>query len=183
MWREHGLQPWRTETFKFTTDPDLEAKVRDVVGLYLNPPDKAVVLSVDEKSQIQALDRTAPILPIWPGLLEKATHDYVRHGGTLFASLADVLSDNGKQFTGRFGKPRPAEVLFERICRENGITQRLTKPRSPTTTGKIERLHQNRMALEQILTQLLGRRVWLAARTGQRGKRNVVEQTMRSGRA
>jgi transposase InsO family protein len=55
---------------------------------------------------------------------------------------AEVLSDNGKQFTGRFGKPRPAEVLFERICRENGITQRLTKPRSPTTTGKIERLHQ-----------------------------------------
>jgi transposase InsO family protein len=54
----------------------------------------------------------------------------------------EVLSDNGKQFTGRFGKPRPAEVLFERICRENGITQRLTKPRSPTTTGKIERLHQ-----------------------------------------
>jgi transposase InsO family protein len=55
---------------------------------------------------------------------------------------AEVLSDNGKQFTGRFGKPCPAEVLFERICRENGITQRLTKPRSPTTTGKIERLHQ-----------------------------------------
>jgi transposase InsO family protein len=55
---------------------------------------------------------------------------------------SEVLSDNGKQFTGRFGKPRPAEVLFERICRENGITQRLTKPRSPTTTGKIERLHQ-----------------------------------------
>ncbi len=88
IWRKWGLQPWRRETFKFSTDPELEAKVRDVVGLYLNPPDKAVVLSVDEKSQIQALDRTAPILPMRPGLPEKATHDYVRHGTTtLFAAL------------------------------------------------------------------------------------------------
>ncbi len=88
IWRDWKLQPWRTETFKFSTDPELEAKVRDVVGLYLAPPDKAVVLSVDEKSQIQALDRTAPILPLRPGLPEKATHDYVRHGTTtLFAAL------------------------------------------------------------------------------------------------
>jgi len=88
IWRKWGLQPWRRETFKFSTDPQLEAKVRDVVGLYLNPPDKAVVLSIDEKSQIQALDRTAPILPLRPGLPEKATHDYVRHGTTtLFAAL------------------------------------------------------------------------------------------------
>src|SRR5450631_2716494 len=64
VWREYGLQPWRTQTFKFSTDPQLEAKVRDVIGLYLNPPDKAVVLWVDEKSQIQALDRTAPILSV-----------------------------------------------------------------------------------------------------------------------
>lgn len=88
IWRDWKLQPWRTETFKFSTDPELEAKVRDVVGLYLNPPDKAVVLSVDEKSQIQALDRTAPVLPIRPGVAEKQTHDYVRHGTTtLFAAL------------------------------------------------------------------------------------------------
>jgi transposase len=88
IWRRWGLQPWRRETFKFSTDPQLEAKVRDVVGLYLNPPDKAVVLSIDEKSQIQAVDRTAPILPIRPGLPEKASHDYVRHGTTtLFAAL------------------------------------------------------------------------------------------------
>ncbi len=88
IWRKWGLQPWRRETFKFSTDPQLEAKVRDVVGLYLNPPEKAVVLSIDEKSQIQALDRTAPILPMRPGLPEKATHDYVRHGATtLFAAL------------------------------------------------------------------------------------------------
>ncbi len=88
IWRRWGLQPWKAETFKFSTDPELEAKVRDVVGLYLNPPDKAVVLCVDEKSQVQALDRTAPILPIMPGVPEKQTHDYIRHGTTtLFAAL------------------------------------------------------------------------------------------------
>jgi transposase len=88
VWRKWGLQPWRTETFKFSTDPELDAKVRDIVALYLDPPEKAVVLCIDEKSQIQALDRTAPILPLRPGLPEKATHDYVRHGTTtLFAAL------------------------------------------------------------------------------------------------
>ena len=88
VWRKYGLQPWRTETFKFSTDPELDAKVRDVVGLYLNPPDNAVVVCVDEKSQVQALDRTAPILPMRPGLPEKRTHDYVRHGTTtLFTAL------------------------------------------------------------------------------------------------
>jgi transposase-like protein len=87
-WRKYHVQPWRRETFKFSTDPQLEAKVRDVVGLYLNPPEKAIVLCVDEKSQIQALDRTAPILPLRPGLPEKATHDYKRNGTTtLFAAL------------------------------------------------------------------------------------------------
>src|ERR1700677_4398765 len=88
IWRKWGLQPWRRETFKFSTDPQLEAKVRDVAGLYLNPPEKAVVLSVDEKSQIQALDRTAPILPMRPGIPERATHDYKRHGtSSLYAAL------------------------------------------------------------------------------------------------
>jgi len=87
-WRRYGVQPWRRGTFKFSTDPELEAKVRDVVGLYLDPPEKAIVLCVDEKSQIQALDRTAPILPLRPGLPEKATHDYKRNGTTtLFAAL------------------------------------------------------------------------------------------------
>ena len=88
IWRKWDLQPWRTETFKFSTDPELEAKIRDVVGLYLNPPEKAVVVCVDEKSQVQALDRTAPILPLRPGLPEKQTHDYKRNGTTtLFAAL------------------------------------------------------------------------------------------------
>jgi transposase len=87
-WKKWGLQPWRSQTFKFSTDPELEAKIRDVVGLYLHPPEKAIVLCVDEKSQVQALDRTAPILPLRPGIPEKQTHDYVRHGTTtLFAAL------------------------------------------------------------------------------------------------
>ena len=88
IWRRHHLQPHRVEAFKFSTDPAFVPKVRDIVGLYLNPPDKALVLSVDEKSQIQALDRTQPILPLRPGLPERQTHDYRRHGTTtLFAAL------------------------------------------------------------------------------------------------
>src|SRR3954462_7099081 len=87
-WRAYRVQPWRSGTFKFSTDPELEAKVRDVVGLYLAPPQNAIVLCVDEKSQIQALNRTQPILPLRPGLPEKATHDYKRNGTTtLFAAL------------------------------------------------------------------------------------------------
>jgi transposase len=87
-WREYGVAPWRCETFKFSTDPELVAKVTDVVGLYLAPPENAIVLCVDEKSQIQALDRTAPMLPMQPGLAERRTHDYIRHGTTtLFAAL------------------------------------------------------------------------------------------------
>jgi transposase/transposase-like protein len=87
-WRDYGVQPWRSETFKFSTDPELVAKVIDVVGLYLAPPDNAIVLCVDEKSQIQALDRTQKMLPMQPGFPERRTHDYVRHGTTtLFAAL------------------------------------------------------------------------------------------------
>jgi transposase len=87
-WREYGVAPWRLQTFKFSTDPELVAKVTDVVGLYLAPPENAIVLCVDEKSQIQALDRTAPMLPMQPGLPARRTHDYVRHGtSTLFAAL------------------------------------------------------------------------------------------------
>jgi len=88
VWRKWNVQPWRSETFKFSTDPQLEAKIRDVVGLYLHPPEQAIVLCVDEKSQVQALHRTAPILPLRPGLPEKQTHDYKRNGTTtLFAAL------------------------------------------------------------------------------------------------
>jgi transposase len=88
IWHAFGLQPHRTETFKLSTDPLFIEKVRDIVGLYLNPPTKALVLCVDEKSQIQALERTQPMLPMMPGLPERRTHDYERHGTTtLFAAL------------------------------------------------------------------------------------------------
>ena len=88
IWRAFGLQPHRQETFKLSSDPLFVDKVRDIVGLYLDPPLKAMVLCVDEKSQIQALDRTQPLLPLAPGIPERRTHDYVRHGTTtLFAAL------------------------------------------------------------------------------------------------
>jgi transposase len=88
IWRAFGLQPHRLETFKLSTDPDFVAKVRDVVGLYVSPPQHAIVLCVDEKSQIQALDRTQPLLPMRPGQPARRSHDYKRHGVTsLFAAL------------------------------------------------------------------------------------------------
>lgn len=88
VWRAFGLQPHRLETFKLSTDPDFVAKVRDVVGLYMAPPDRALVLCVDEKSQIQALDRSQPMLPMRPGQPARRSHDYKRHGTTsLFAAL------------------------------------------------------------------------------------------------
>jgi transposase len=88
IWRAFGLQPHRTEAFKLSKDPRFVEKVRDIVGLYLDPPDRALVLCADEKSQIQALDRTQPLLPMRPGQVERRTHDYVRHGTTsLFAAL------------------------------------------------------------------------------------------------
>ena len=88
IWQKHGLQPHRVETFKFSTDPDFETKLADVVGLYLDPPERALVLCVDEKSQIQALNRTQPLLPMQIDRPERRTHDYVRHGTTsLFAAL------------------------------------------------------------------------------------------------
>ena len=88
IWRAFGLQPHRQDTWKLSKDPQFVEKVRDVVGLYLNPPERAVVLCVDEKSQIQALDRTAPILPMLPGTPERATHDYKRAGtSSLYAAL------------------------------------------------------------------------------------------------
>src|ERR1019366_7795428 len=88
IWREGRLKPHRSETFKYSRDPELVAKVTDVVGLYLKPPERAIVLSVDEKTQIQALDRTQPMLPLRPGQVERHTHDYKRNGTTcLFAAL------------------------------------------------------------------------------------------------
>ena len=87
IWRAFGLKPHRVDSFKLSNDPMFVEKVRDIVGLYLNPPDKAIVLCVDEKGQTQALERSQPILPLRPGLPERQTHDYVRHGTlSLFAA-------------------------------------------------------------------------------------------------
>jgi transposase len=92
IWRAFGLQPHRTETWKLSRDPQFVAKVRDVVGLYLAPPERAVVLCVDEKSGIQALDRTAPILPLAPGVAERRTHDYKRNGTTSLYAALDITT-------------------------------------------------------------------------------------------
>jgi transposase len=94
VWQWHDIQPHRVERFKLSNDPHFEEKVRDIVGLYLNPPERALVLCVDEKSQIQALDRAAPILPLRPGLPERQTHDYKRHGTTTLFAAFNIL--NGK---------------------------------------------------------------------------------------
>jgi transposase len=107
IWRAFALQPHRIETFKISTDPLFIEKVRDVVGLYLNPPERALVLCVDEKSQIQALNRAQPVLPILPGTPTRASHDYVRHGTTsLFAAL-DVAS--GRVISKTYSRHRAAE--------------------------------------------------------------------------
>jgi transposase len=118
IWRAFGLQPHRSDTFKLSADPQLVEKVRDIVGLYLNPPEGAIVLCTDEKSQIQALDRTQPILPMRPGLPELRTHDYRRHGTTsLFAAL-DVAT--GKVIGATHRRHRSAEFrsFLDRIDRE-----------------------------------------------------------------
>ena len=105
IWRAFGLKPHLRETFKLSTDPYFVEKVRDVVGLYLAPPEQAIVLCVDEKSQVQALDRTQPLLPMTPGRPSGGTHDYVRHGTTsLFAALNVATG----QVIGRCLPPPPA---------------------------------------------------------------------------
>lgn len=109
IWRAHGLQPHRVETFKLSRDPDFVKKLRDVVGVYLNPPDKALVFCVDEKPQVQALDRTEPVLPLRPGIPARQTHDYIRHGTTnLFAAL-NIL--DGKVLTRCAPRKRHTEFL------------------------------------------------------------------------
>src|ERR1700727_2662504 len=107
IWRAFGLQPHRQGSWKLSRDPLFIEKVRDVVGLYLNPPERAVVLCVDEKSQIQALDRTAPILPMLPGVPKRATHDYKRHGTSSLYAALDVTS--GKVIGRLHSRHRAAE--------------------------------------------------------------------------
>jgi transposase len=115
IWHAFGLQPHRSATFKLSPDPLLIDKVRDIVGLYINPPAHAVVLCVDEKSQIQALDRTAPLLPLQPGQVERRTHDYTRHGTTsLFAAL-DVKTGKVVGETHRRHRSREFRQFLDRL--------------------------------------------------------------------
>lgn len=129
IWKAFRLQPHLVDTFKISNDPQFVDKVRDVVGLYLDPPDKALVLCVDEKSQIQVLDRSAPVLPMMPGMPERRSHDYVRHGiTTLFAAL-DVATgeiigsihrrhrtEEFKKFLTKLDKQVPADLHVHLIC-------------------------------------------------------------------
>jgi transposase len=109
IWREGRLKPHRVETFKFSSDPDLVAKVTDVVGLYLHPPERAIVLSVDEKTQIQALDRTQPMLPLRPGQVERHTHDYKRHGTLVLSAALEIAT--GQVTTRTSARHRAEEFL------------------------------------------------------------------------
>jgi len=114
IWRAFGLQPWRAEAFKLSTDPLFVDKVKDLVGLYLDPPERAAVLCVDEKSQIQALNRFQPILPMMPGTPERRSHDYVRHGTTsLFAALNMATG----QVIGSLHRRHRAVELKKFLCR------------------------------------------------------------------
>jgi transposase len=122
-WRAFGLQPHRSETFKLSTDPLFIDKVRDIVGLYLDPPTKAMVLCVDEKSQIQALDRTQPILPLAPGLPERRTHDYKRHGTTTLFAALDVAT--GKVIGELHRRHRSKEFLAFLRTIENNVPAEL----------------------------------------------------------
>lgn len=118
IWRAFSLQPHREDTFKLSNDPLFVAKVRDIVGLYLDPPDKALVLCVDEKSQIQALERTQPLLPLRPGLPACRTHDYVRHGTTTLFAALDAMT--GQVIGKCYRRHRSMEFLkFLRVIDES----------------------------------------------------------------
>jgi transposase len=133
IWKAFGLKPHQVDTFKLSNDPQFIDKVRDVVGLYLDPPERALVLCVDEKSQIQALDRSAPVLPMMPGMPERRTHDYIRHGvTTLFAAL-DVATGEiigsihrrhraveFKKFLTKLDTEVPADLDVHLICDNYG---------------------------------------------------------------
>jgi hypothetical protein len=132
IWRAFGLQPHRQDTWKLSKDPQFVDKVKDVVGLYLDPPERAVVLCVDEKSQIQALDRTAPILAMLPGTPERATHDYKRSGTSSLYAALDITT--GQVISALHGRHRAVEfkkflqvvqqlraAVQRRICSRRGV--------------------------------------------------------------
>ena len=124
IWRTFGLQSHRVDTFKLSADPQFVEKVRDIVGLYLNPPDHALVLCLDEKSQVQALDRTRPLLPMRPGIPARQTHDYIRHGTTsLFAALNVATGQGHRALSSTASAPGVPEISparSTRNCRPTG---------------------------------------------------------------
>jgi transposase len=123
IWRAFGLKPHAVQTWKLSTDPQFVDKVRDVVGLYLNPPENALVLAVDEKSQMQAIDRTAPILPIMPTTPARMTHDYVRHGTTSLFAAFDISS--GSVLAHHYRRHRHQEFLRFLKLIDNAVPQDL----------------------------------------------------------
>ncbi len=151
IWKARNLRPWRVDTFKLSNDPNFEAKLVDVVGLYLDPPERAVVFSFDEKTQCQALDRTQPSLPLKPGRGRTMTHDYRRHGTVdLFAAMniatGEVLHDTRRSHAG-------ADVLGLQVDR----SARAPRPRRARRVG------------QPVRPQVRTRRRWLADRSGHVG--------------
>ena len=154
IWSDHHLKPWRVDTFKISTDPDFERKLVDVVGLYLNPPERAAVFSFDEKTQVQALDRTQPSLPMRPGRAGTMTHDYKRHGTVdLFAALnvatGEVLTGYHKRHTAadvlRFFKHIDATV--ERRLAIHVVLDNLSAHKAPEITTWLAHPHRARWHL------------------------------------
>ena len=129
IWRAFSLQPHRSQAFKLSRDPLFIDKVRDIVGLYLNPPDRALVLCVDEKSQIQALDRTAPLLPMRPGQMERRSHDYKRHGTTSLFAAFDVASGHVLGQLHRRHRSREFRRFLDTI--EQNVPAELRRPPHP----------------------------------------------------
>jgi transposase len=181
IWRAFGLQPHRTESFKLSTDPFFIDKVHDVVGLYLDPPERALVLCVDEKSQIQALDRSQPVLPMMPGVPERATHDYVRAGtSTLFAAL-DVATgkvigslhrrhraQEFQKFLNKLDRQVPVDLQVHLVC-DNYATHKT--PAIKRWLLAHPRFHMHFTPTSASWLNLVER--WFAELTGKRLRRGV----------
>ena len=185
IWRAFALQPHRSETFKLSKDPLFIEKVRDIVGLYLHPPERAAVLCVDEKSQIQALDRTQPLLPMRPGQIERRTHDYVRHGTTsLFAALdykagtvlteceARHRAEEFRRFLGKIDEAVPAELDVHLILDNSSIHK---TPAVRAWLAKRPRFHLHFTPTSSSWINLVER--WFAALTEKQIRRGAHRST------
>jgi transposase len=185
IWRAFALQPHRSETFKLSKDPQFIEKVRDIVGLYLDPPDRAAVLCVDEKSQIQALDRTQPLLPMRPGQIERRTHDYVRHGTTsLFAALdykagtvitrceARHRAEEFRRFLAKIDDSVPAELDVHLILDNSSIHK---TPAIHAWLAKRPRFHLHFTPTSSSWINLVER--WFAALTEKQIRRGAHRST------